>query len=276
MCNFIGDDAIMKENWFLLGDIHGDAYPIECFYTGNKDKLESDRSKNHLILLGDVGANFALTGQRDFKFKRELSKYPFTYICLRGNHEARVRSVMERHPEQWEVQDKYGGKVYVEKDFPQIEYLSDSPAVYEFAGYKTLSIPGAYSVDKWYRLSRGWTWYEDEQLTAEEMERGRELKESEQPFDLVISHTCPLTYEPTDLFLPGLDQSMVDTSMERYLDEMEYDLKYRRWAWGHFHADRLYPWNNGKQMLMLFYMNVVDLDKFMKMSEEQSLEDILA
>lgn len=58
---------------------------------------------------------------------------------------------------------KYGGEVYVEKEYPQIEYLSDQPAVYELCGYKTFAILGAYSVDKWYQLSHGWTWYEDEQ-----------------------------------------------------------------------------------------------------------------
>ena len=83
-------------------------------------------------------------------------------------------------------------------------------------------------------------------------------------------------YEPRDLFLAGIDQSMVDKSMERYLGEIEFDLDYRRWAFGHFHADRLFPCNDGKQMLMLFNENVVDLKKFMEMKEGDSLQEILA
>ena len=83
----------------------------------------------------------------------------------------------------------------MEKKFPQIEYLSDGPAVYEFDGYKTFSLPGAYSVDKWYRLNRGWTWFEDEQLSEEEMNTGRKIKAEEQEFDLVIS--IPVRY-PTN------------------------------------------------------------------------------
>ena len=141
--------------------------------------------------------------------------------------------------------------------------------------YRTLSFPGAYSIDKWYRLARHWTWYEDEQLTEAEMQSGRELVEREGKIDLVISHTCPLIYEPRDLFLIGIDQSMVDKSMERYLGEIEFDLDYRRWAFGHFHADRLFPWNDGKQMLMLFNENVVDLKKFMEMKEGDTLQDVL-
>ena len=77
-------DNVMNEQWFLLGDIHGSAQPVHYFYQKNKERLSLDSSENFMILLGDVGANFALTGQRDHKFKSELSKLPFTFICLRG------------------------------------------------------------------------------------------------------------------------------------------------------------------------------------------------
>ena len=266
----------MNEQWFLLGDIHGSAQPIYYFYQENKERLNLDSSENYMILLGDVGANFALTGQRDHKFKSELSKLPFTFICLRGNHEARVKTVMDKNPDGWETISKYDGSIFVEKEFPHIEYLADGPEVYNFKSYKTLSLPGAYSVDKYYRLARHLTWYEDEQLDEKEMELGRKLCRNEAPFDLVLSHTCPYPYEPTDLFLAGLDQSTVDSTMERYLGEIEFNLDYKRWAFGHFHADRLYPWAEGRQMLMLFNENVVSLDKFMHMTEKQSFKDIIA
>ena len=55
----------MNEQWFLLGDIHGSAQPVYYFYQENKERLSLDSSENYMILLGDVGANFALTGQRD-------------------------------------------------------------------------------------------------------------------------------------------------------------------------------------------------------------------
>lgn len=53
----------MNEQWFLLGDIHGSAQPVHYFYQKNKERLSLDSSENYMILLGDVGANFALTGQ---------------------------------------------------------------------------------------------------------------------------------------------------------------------------------------------------------------------
>lgn len=163
----------MKENWFLLGDIHGEAGPIEYFYHQNRDRLKLDECINYMILLGDVGCNYAITGKRDSNFKKSLSRFPFTFILLRGNHEARVSYVMEKYPDRWSKIDKYEGTIYVEKEFPNIEYLVDIPAVYRFAGYKTLSIPGAYSVDKWIRLHNHWQWFENEQLSDEEMQYGR-------------------------------------------------------------------------------------------------------
>ena len=49
--------------------------------------------------------------------------------------------------------------------------------------------------------------------------------------------------------------------------ESEFDLDYKRWAFGPYHADRLYPSCDEKQMLMLYNANVVDLRKFMNKFE---------
>lgn len=265
----------MKENWFLIGDIHGEVAPVAYFYNQNRERLSLDECHNNIILLGDVGCNYSINGSRDYEFKQQLSSLPFTYICLRGNHEARVKEVMKRFPHAWEEKNKYDGTIYVEKDFPDIEYLSDIPGLYNFSGYRTLSIPGAYSVDKWYRLRNHWQWFADEQLSEQEMEQGRKLME-EGPVDLVISHTCPIQYEPRDLFLKSLNQTMIDKTMERYLGEIECKLDYKRWAWGHYHDDRLYPWDDDREKLMLFNETVVNLVKFMEMDRTNCLDDIRA
>lgn len=266
----------MKENWFLLGDIHGEVAPIEYFYNQNRDRLKLDECQNNIILLGDVGCNYSITGNRDINFKKSLSKLPFIFICLRGNHESRVTEVMKKFPDRWIQTEKYDGKIYVEKEFPNIEYLYDGPAIYIFAGYRTLSIPGAYSVDKWYRLRNNWQWFSDEQLSDEEMQYGIELIRNEGHVDLVISHTCPIAFEPRDLFLASINQSQVDKTMELYLGEVEAQLDYSRWAWGHYHDNRLYPWDGEKEKLMLFNEKIVDLMKFMQMKRTDHLEDILA
>ena len=161
-----------RSKWLLMGDIHADVGPIAYFYYHNKERLQLDDPNltTRIILLGDVGANnfgdrsTNCLETQSMAFKTALSKLPFTYICLRGNHEARVSQMMKRNPDAWEKKEKYGGAIYVEKTFPKIEYLEDVPAIYYFNGYKTLSLPGAYSVDKEYRLKHGWPWYQEEQL----------------------------------------------------------------------------------------------------------------
>ena len=167
------------------------------FIKKNKERLSLDSSENFMILLGDVGANFALTGQRDHKIQIRAFKIAiYFYMSKRKSWSQSKKRLWTKNPDGWETISKYDGSIFVEKEFPHIEYLADGPAVYNFKSYKTLSLPGAYSVDKYYRQARHLTWYKDEQLNEKEMELGRKLCRNEAPFDLVLSHTCPYLYEP--------------------------------------------------------------------------------
>ncbi len=266
-----------KDNWFLFGDIHCKAGPLKKFYEENKERLSLDECSNKIILLGDVGLNFHTRRPGDDEFRAELSSLPFTYICLRGNHEARISFARADHPDEWTDMEKYGGTITVEKKYPHIEYLSDGPSVYEFNGYKTLSLPGAYSVRRGCRHHDDPSLViHDELLRPDEMDCGREIIKNNNSFDLVISHTCPLKYEPRDLFRYDIDQTKVDKSVEEFLDEIEENISYKRWAFGHFHAERLYPENDGRRLLLLFQDKVADLGKFMNARADQSFSDITA
>lgn len=70
---------------------------------------------------------------------------------------------------------------------------------------------GAYSVDKYYyRLNAGYGWRADEQA-SDEIKR---FVEQQKP-DVILFHTCPFKYEPTEAFLPFVDRSRVDSSTVR-------------------------------------------------------------
>ena len=58
------------------------------------------------------------------------------------------------------------------------------------------------------------------------------------PIDVVLSHTCPFKYEPVEMFLSGVDQSVVDDSTERWLDKIEESIDYKDWFCGHWHTDK--------------------------------------
>ena len=236
--------------WFI-GDIHGSYLPIYNFYNRNKNSTNFSAETDCIILLGDVGANYYLN-HRDKDFKKKLSQFPFTYFCVRGNHEARASVCAYNDPDNWNLEQFFKGSVWVEEEYPNIKYALDQPHIYNILGNKTLIIPGAYSVDKYHRLKKGWSWFENEQLSEEEMNLGRRFIKLNPAFDLVLSHTCPIIYEPTDLFLSFVDQSLVDKTMERYLGEIEYKLDYKYWLWGHYHEYRRYPVEkDGRQRIML-------------------------
>ena len=271
---------MMVENVYIMGDIHGRFQPVRDFWLRNKIKIMKTgrfNSENVMIFLGDSGLNYYLN-ERDKNFKEKLKNYPFTYFVVRGNHEERASVLAKENPDAWHYENFWGSDVLVEKEFPHIKYALDCPNVYEIPywtgdyspegepeikTYRTLVLPGAYSVDKDYRLSMGYAWFEGEQLTEEEKDLGLTMIEAmDYKCDLVLSHTCPCYFEPTDLFLPFIDQTLVDKSMERYLGQIEFMLDYKCWLWGHYHAFRDYPRTDGKAKIMLYH-DVVKLDQIM-------------
>jgi 3-oxoacid CoA-transferase subunit A len=88
-------------------------------------------------------------------------------------------------------------------------------------------------------LERGWPWFADEQpdeVTKQAVET--RLEQLSWKIDVVLTHTCPLKYEPTEVFLPFIDQSSVDKSNEEWLDRVESHLTYRKWYCGHYHTEK--------------------------------------
>lgn len=251
-------------NVYVIGDIHGSFKPIRNFYNKNKDKIDFDREKTVLILLGDAGLNY-FKNERDEQLKRELSRFPFTYFVIRGNHEERPLNMMADNPDKWHNEIFFNNFVYVEHQFPQIKYAEDYAAVYNIPKnseeqISILSLPGAYSVDKEYRQLMGYSWFPGEQMNEAEREYAKEVVANLKSCDVVLSHTCPCCYEPTDLFLSFVDQSKVDKSMEWLLGGIEFVLDYKLWMWGHYHKYRDYPRTDGRKKLMLFH-EVVNLEQ---------------
>lgn len=248
---------------YMMGDVHGSHKPIRDFYNY---LIKKPQEGDVLIMLGDFGGNFYLDG-RDDTFKKKLARFGFTYFVIRGNHEQRPSILYNTNPNKWHIETFFGSSVYVENEYPYIKYAADTSFQYNIQEHSTLVLPGAYSVDKYYRLKMGWHWYESEQLNDIEMDIGRMIVEAVPNWDLVLSHTCPVIYEPTDLFLKQVDQSMVDKTMERYLGEIENKIEYGLWGWGHYHNTRVYPRftediNYPKDRIMLFGNKILDLTKY--------------
>lgn len=210
------------KKFFLTGDTHGRT--AERLETLKSKHPDLEPAETALIILGDAGFNFYLN-ESDYKNKKQVNDMGYIVYCLRGNHEERPENISGMIIM---VDHDIHGEVYVESMFSNIRYLMDGN-VYDFGVFTTLCIGGAYSVDKWYRLqnfrqSNGWCgWFAEEQLFPDEMNYITK-KVKNNYFDFVFTHTCPHCWEPTDLFISGIDQSAVDKSMEDWLDKLKIKL----------------------------------------------------
>ena len=238
----------MINSWYITGDLHGTIDPR--FYVA-PFPLEPKRD-TAIIVLGDVGANYYMN-KKDKKFKQQLSDLGFTFYCVKGNHEARPSEVDGM---QGTYDPDVEGFVYFEPEFPYIKYFQEF-GTYNINDYKTLVIGGAYSVDKEYRILRGWQWFPTEQLNENEMaECMKMIEEDGANYHLVLSHTCPYSWMPTDLFLPFIDQSKVDNRTEHFLEEVKEKIQFKKWCYGHYHDDR---WEN--EQARMFHVRVANLDQ---------------
>ena len=206
---------------YITGDTHRDFIRLHNLKETEKDML---------IVLGDAGINYYLN-EEDTKYKEYLNSFKIKLFCVRGNHEERPKNI-----NTYKEVDMFGGKVYIEENYPNLIFAKDGE-IYNIDGLSVLVIGGAYSVDKEYRLMYGHQWFKDEQLSKKEMNNILD-KVKDKHFDIVLTHTSPYKYEPREVFIPGLDQSKIDKSMEHFLDKIEESISYNKWYCGHYHIEK--------------------------------------
>jgi len=224
-------------NIWIMGDVHGDWLAIRNFYIQHKTELSKDYKKNILIILGDFGANYFLN-DKDAQFKNKIEKYPLTYFVIRGNHEERPSILAAKYPSDWHQEKWFDNLVWVEDRHPKILYALDEGGEYEINYKSVLVLPGAYSIDKDYRIINHWNWFPEEQLNEDE--KKNLLNNLKPHYDYILSHTCPLAWQSyiSDLFLNSVDQNKVDNSMEVFLTLIAAGTSWERWYWGHYHDNR--------------------------------------
>lgn len=214
-------------NFYITGDPHGKFSSINYF------RLAKALNENDcIIILGDAGLNYFLD-ERDTELKEYVNGFGCKIFSIRGNHDANPKKI-----KTYKLTQFCGGKVFFEERFPNL-YFSKFGEVYNFNGTQTLVLDGAYSIDKYFRLRSEKIWFSDEQPTVQQRKRVEEkLNAINWTVDCVFSHTCPFKFEPQEFFLPFIDQTTVDKTMEHWLDSIEERLHYNRWYFGHFHGDK--------------------------------------
>jgi len=225
----------MIKNWLIRGDTHG---TFTWMADGRLEGFAPEETA--IIILGDVGLNFYLN-KSDDRNKKEVNARGYRLYCVRGNHEARPQDLnMEL---LWD--EDVDGEVYWQPEYPNIRYFKDF-GIYNVGGYSAAVIGGAYSVDKAMRIARDpinqdpkkTGWFPNEQLSIEEMLAATNLLR-DRHYNFVLTHTCPVDWEPTDLFYATTNQSTVDKSMELFLSDLAKKINWDVWCFGHYHADRI-------------------------------------
>ena len=227
----------------LTGDTHGEFDRIEQFCE------EYETTENDvMVILGDAGINYWLDEQ-DEALKERLSQLPITLFCIHGNHEERPEEVPGYELVEWR-----GGFVWIQPEYPNLLFAKDGE-IYQFDGKTVITIGGAYSVDKYYRLAVGAPWFCTEQ--PDERTKGQvmsALNRAGWKVDYVFSHTVPLSAIPRHALLPTVDQKMVDNSTEEWLEEIAQKLDYQGWFAGHFHI----TWSLDR--IQILYEDYMELD----------------
>lgn len=211
---------------YITGDTHGRFDRIVEFCEENETSTEDT-----MIILGDAGINFDL-GLRDEILKRQLARFPITLFCIHGNHEERPYEIDSYEEMPWR-----GGIVYAEQEYPNLLFAKDGE-IYDLGGRKVVVIGGAYSIDKFYRITGGLPWFPTEQ--PDEVIKSyveSQLEKANWRVDDVLTHTAPLKHEPRWAFLPNINQGLVDKTTELWLDTIEDRLTYSNWYCGHYHVD---------------------------------------
>lgn len=228
--------------FYITGDKHRDFKKVKAFCRAMKTE-----KKDVLIILGDAGFNYYGNFQ-DQLLKEEAADLNITLFCIHGNKENRPQNIGT-----YGIRNFCGGKVYYEPQYPNILFAIDGE-VYDFNGKKYLVIGGAHSVDKQKCLAEELPYWEDEMpddAVKQKVEQAL-FNEENEIFGL-LSHTCPLKYLPTEMFLSNRQYKQkkvhgkavkkaylldIDRSTEEWLGTLEERIDYAVWYCGHYHVDK--------------------------------------
>ena len=216
--------------FFVTGDTHGD---IDRIYSWIK-RMDFNNFDINVIIAGDAG----ICWRRDKKDLKQVIKiheenYNFHIWFIDGNHEN--FDVLK----SFEL-DEYG----IVNLSPHIHYIPRGTGLYLVTdnGIKSaIFCGGADSLDK-FRRTPHLTWWADETITQEDIDKCLNHKQDINKVDYIITHCCPYSvfkkYAPYLITLTGIDQKVVDHSSEEMLDQLAENIDCNKHFFGHYHVDK--------------------------------------
>ena len=232
---------------YITGDCHGD------FSRFDKETFSNLIKDDYVIICGDFGGiwdNKKIISRVEKKNLRELTKMNFTTLFVDGNHENFDR--LYKYP----IIDWKGGKVH--KINSSIYHLMRGE-VYEIDGKKIFAFGGAESHDikdgiinigEEYRIEelkkkhgayriRGYSWWDRELPTYEELENGlKNLEKNDYKVDYIITHCAPTSIQ--NFF----NQYYPINRLTDYLEEIKNKVDFKKWYFGHYHKNNMDTFDN--------------------------------
>ncbi len=214
---------------FVTGDTHGH-HDLQKVRLWDSEVGKSLGRDDYLIVAGDFGFPWSFLPAECDEI-RWLESRPYAVLFVDGNHE-RFDHWNERPVEEW-----HGGRVQRLSDGSPIRRLCRGE-VFELGGTKIFTMGGATSPDMMYR-AEGISWWPCELPSDAECEHARaNLNANNWQVDYVITHTCSTSVLPRALWPDRGWQSPATDRLTNFFDELDNNLGFKRWYFGHFHRDR--------------------------------------
>lgn len=206
---------------YVTGDTHAN-YDISKLNMENFPQQKDMTKNDYVIIAGDFGLVWDGSA-REMWWQDWLSNKNFTTLFVDGNHEN--FDILR----ELQLMPMFGGYVrYVADNV----YHLERGQVLTIDGKKIFVMGGAKSHDKMHR-KEGLSWWPQEMPSIDEMERGiQALDAVGWDVDYVITHCAPRSVQQ---MLADWYENDVLTS---YLERVRYDLKFKRWFFGHYHVDK--------------------------------------
>lgn len=247
-------DGVVTLSIYIMGDIHGSQVELQKKLDNSGINLKMDDT---VIVTGDAGLTYGHFTMGSLK--KMMHKIDCTWIIMRGNHDTLYWRDYEDN-DRWHTEDDY----LIQNKYPKIKYVRDEGGIYNIGGYNFLFVPGAYSVDKWYRLNNDLPYEPEEELTVSQLENLLTLSEKyKDDIDFVIAHTFPKKLEPQIqyLFMSGIDQNQVSKQTELWLDDIMHEIhqgkNFKHYFGGHFHDDKQLA-----KRYTIVYKNILNVEDY--------------
>lgn len=242
-----------SKNVFIFGDTHG----ISDSFLGQLDsimkkkgiKRNGPKKDNIVIIAGDCGFCFwsnnyftdekYLYRQRYEADRRKLlTKFPFTFICVLGNHE-NYEYIYSLPKAQI-----FGGKCFKEPNIENVFYLRNGEVI-TINNKKIWTFGGGLSIDKEWREEHI-TWWKDE-IRIKDFKKGTKSY-SENQIDYIITHD--VSNEIFNIIAPMLYLQEKRCPLQDYFSKIKQIKPYKKWFSAHYHPKKILRLNNNKDIVL--------------------------